>query len=123
MRPGTGDCEVTFKVNSRFDTEPGSSPEEMIGAAHAGCFSMALAFLLQQEGHEPKKISTQAEVTLKKDDDGWTIDSIVLTSKAEVPGIDREAFMRLANEAKAGCPVSRALSAVDIDLNPELDAS
>jgi osmotically inducible protein OsmC len=123
MKPGSSDCQSGYSTGSRFESDGGSSPEEMIGAAHAGCFSMALAHQLQQEGHEPESINTSAEVTLKQVDDGYSIDRVDLTTNARIPGIDRETFANLAHKAKEGCPVSKALSAVTINLNAVLDES
>lgn len=123
MKAGSSDCQSSYSTGSRFESSGGSSPEEMIGAAHAGCFSMALAHQLQQEGHEPESINTSAEVTLKKVDDGYSIDRVDLTTNARIPGIDRDTFMDLANKAKAGCPVSKALSGIAINLNANLDES
>lgn len=123
MKPGSSDCRSSYSTGSRFASDGGSSPEEMIGAAHAGCFSMELAHQLQQEGHEPESISTSTEVTLKQVEDGYLIDRVDLTTNARIPGIDRETFMSLANKAKEGCPVSKALAGVTINLNANLDES
>jgi osmotically inducible protein OsmC len=100
----------TFK--SRFEDGPGSNPEQLIAAAHAACFSMALSNLLAQAGTPPDSIQTDATVTLRRIDDKPTIATIALVTVGRVPGIDEAAFIEHANAAKAGCPVSRALAAV-----------
>src|SRR4051794_41071512 len=108
----------TFK--SRFEDGPGSNPEQLIAAAHAACFSMALSNILAQAGNPAESIRTEATVTLRRIDDKPTIATIALVTVGQVPGIDEAAFLEHAQAAKAGCPVSRALAAV-----PEitLDAS
>ncbi len=108
----------TFK--SRFEDGPGSNPEQLIAAAHAACFSMALSNLLAQAGHPPESVHTEAMVTLRPVDGAPTITKIALVTVGRVPGVDEDAFKEHAAAAKAGCPVSRALAAV-----PEitLDAS
>ena len=100
----------TFK--SRFEDGPGSNPEQLIGAAHAACFSMALSNLLAQNGTPPDSVRTQATVTLRRVDDRPTITKIDLVTVGTVPGIDEATFTELAQAAKAGCPVSRALAGV-----------
>ncbi|MCQ4322827.1 OsmC family protein [Stutzerimonas stutzeri] len=109
-----------YGFNTRFEGAPGTNPEELIGAAHAGCFSMALSMLLGQAGLTAERISTTAEVTLDKDDKGFSITAIALTLKAKVPGADNEQFQQIANQAKEGCPVSRVLNA-QISLNATLE--
>lgn len=100
----------TFK--SRFEDGPGSNPEQLIAAAHASCFSMALSNLLAQAGFPPESIQTEATVTLRRVDERPTITNIALTTVGRVPGIDDATFQEKAEAAKAGCPVSRALAAV-----------
>src|ERR1700759_1946470 len=100
----------TFK--SRFEDGPGSNPEQLIAAAHAACFSMALSNMLSQGGHPPESVQTNATVTLRPVDGKPTITSIALVTVGKVPGIDEAEFQKLAADAKAGCPVSRALAAV-----------
>jgi osmotically inducible protein OsmC len=100
----------TFK--SRFEDGPGSNPEQLIGAAHAACFSMALSNLLSKAGHPPDSVRTDATVTLRPVDGSPTITTIALVTVGRVPGIDEAEFIEHANAAKAGCPVSRALAAV-----------
>src|ERR1700755_1105866 len=100
----------TFK--SRFEDGPGSNPEQLIGAAHAACFSMALSSALSQGGTPPDSVHTDATVTLRPVDGTPTITKIELVTVGKVPGIDEATFIELANGAKAGCPVSRALAGV-----------
>ena len=100
-----------YGFNTRFENEPGTNPEELIAAAHAACFTMALSFALAKAGHEQGTLDTSAKVTLDKEGDGFTISKSALTLKASVPGIDDAEFQRIAAEAKAGCPVSKLLNA------------
>jgi osmotically inducible protein OsmC len=123
MKLGSGAFEGAYSFASRFEGAAGTTPEELIAAAHAGCFSMALAMLLEQAGYEPRQIKTEAEVTLDQVDDGFKITAIELQTKAEVPGIDADAFEQQAQAAKKGCPVSQALAATRIELKTELNAS
>ena len=109
-----------YGFNTRFEGAPGTNPEELIGAAHAGCFSMALTMMLGQAGLTAERINTTAEVTLDKDDKGFSITAIALTLKAKVPGTDNEQFQQIANQAKEGCPVSRVLNA-QISLDATLE--
>ncbi|HEY3206097.1 MAG TPA: OsmC family protein [Gaiellaceae bacterium] len=112
--------EVTFA--SRFEQPGGkTSPEELIAAAHATCVSMALANGLAQAGHPPKKLDTDAQVTLDQDDGGFSIKAIHLTVRGQVEGLDQEGFRAAADEAKENCPVSKALASVpDITLDAAL---
>ncbi|HUH60084.1 MAG TPA: OsmC family protein [Candidimonas sp.] len=100
-----------YGFKARFEDGPGTNPEELIAAAHASCFSMALSLMLGEAGATPKKIQTQAAVTLEKVGDGFTITSSHLTVVANVPGMDAAQFDSIANQAKAGCPVSKLLNA------------
>lgn len=100
----------TFK--SRFEGGPGSNPEQLIAAAHAACFSMALANMLAEAGHPADSVRTEATVTLRPVDGAPTITRIDLVTEAQVPGLDEAAFIEHASAAKAGCPVSRALASV-----------
>jgi osmotically inducible protein OsmC len=110
----------TFK--SRFEDGPGSNPEQLIAAAHASCFSMALSNLLAQGGNPAESVKTEATVTLRRVDDKPTITKIDLVTVGRVPGIDEAKFVELAQAAKAGCPVSRALAAVsEITLEASLE--
>lgn len=111
----------SFKL--RFVDEDGvngTNPEELIAAAHAGCFTMALSFQLSNAGFVPEELNTDAHLTLEKQDIGFTITGIVLKLQGKVPGISAEQFAELAAGAKAGCPVSRALAAVPITLEAKL---
>ncbi len=120
MRLGSGAFEGKYSFGSRFEQAPGTNPEELIGAAHAGCFSMAFANALSQAGHPPTSIETKAVVHLDRTDAGFAIVGIDLATKAVVPGVSPGDFARIANEAKAGCPVSKALASVPITLDAVL---
>jgi lipoyl-dependent peroxiredoxin len=122
MKPANGP-EVSFTVGTRFAGEKGSNPEELIGAALAGCFSMALSAALGKAGVTPKSIQTSAAVQLDKEGEGFKISSIALTTNAEVPGIDKAKFDSIAEETKKGCPVSKALAATPISLKATLTGS
>ncbi|MDF2488965.1 MAG: OsmC family protein [Pseudomonas sp.] len=100
-----------YGFNTRFEGSPGTNPEELIGAAHAGCFSMALSMILGEAGFTPDRIDTIAEVTLDKQSDGFAITAVHLILKAKVPGASEAQFIEIANKAKAGCPVSKVLNA------------
>ncbi len=118
MKLASGRYEGPYTYASRFEEGAGTNPEELIGAAHAGCFSMFLASLLTNAGFTPDSIHTTASVHLGA---GPTINKIVLDCQAEVPSIDNAKFQELATQAKAGCPVSKALASVDeIVLNAKL---
>jgi osmotically inducible protein OsmC len=104
---------------SRFEGKPGTNPEELIGAAHAGCFTMALSLILGEAGLTAEEMNTQADVTLEKLADGFAITKVHLTLKAKIPGCDKAKFDELAAKAKAGCPVSKLLKA-DITLDASL---
>lgn len=119
MSLGSGAFEGNYTWASRFDTGDGTNPEELIGAAHAGCYSMFLSALITKAGFTPTSIRTTAAVHLEA---GPTITKIELTTEAVVPDLDEAAFMEHALAAKAACPVSKALAAVDIVLNAKLVA-
>lgn len=108
---------------SRFEEGEGTNPEELIGAAHAGCFSMALAVSLSKSGHPPEFIETSADVTIERVDGAQTITSIVLNTSARVPGLAESEFEAMAQDAKKDCPVSRALAGTEISLNAKLVSS
>jgi len=126
-RTGTGDlssdsgvlASTPYSFRSRFENEKGTNPEELIAAAHAGCFTMALAFRLDAAGYPPTELNTEAAVTLEKDAEGFRISLSALTLRANVPNLDQETFDRLARAAEKNCPVSRVLSA-EITLDAEL---
>ncbi|RPF71258.1 OsmC family protein [Aurantiacibacter spongiae] len=100
-----------YGFSTRFEDEPGTNPEELIAAAHASCFTMALSFALARAGHERGTLSTTAKVTLEKDGDGFKVSRSDLTLTGEVAGIEKAEFETLANEAKANCPISKLLDA------------
>ena len=112
--------EGPYSFASRFENGEGTNPEELIAAAHAGCFSMALSAILSGAGHTPNSVRTTAKVSVEKIGDGFTITKSHLTTEGDVPGIDEATFVKHANEAKAGCPVSRALAGVEITLEAKL---
>jgi osmotically inducible protein OsmC len=120
MKLGSGAFEGSYSFPSRFEEGPGSNPEELIGAAHAGCFSMALSHILSEAGHIPDVVHTTAKVHIDKVEDGFKITSIELVTQAKVPGIDEETFQEKAEAAKEGCPVSQALAGTEIKLQAEL---
>ena len=109
-----------YGFNTRFGDEKGTNPEELIAAAHAGCFTMALAFQLSGAGKPPEKLDTRADVSLEQVEGGWKIASVALTLKAKVPGLSKDEFQKLAETAKANCPVSKVLNAT-ITLNATLE--
>ncbi|MCG8707773.1 OsmC family protein [Brenneria sp. 4F2] len=109
-----------YGFNTRFEGKPGTNPEELIGAAHAGCFSMALSLMLGEEGHTPESIDTTADVSLDKVGGGFAITKIALSSTVKLPGIDEAAFDKIIQKAKAGCPVSQLLNA-EITLDYKLN--
>ncbi|MDH3403968.1 MAG: OsmC family protein [Acidobacteriota bacterium] len=120
MKLGSGAYEGKYSFGSRFEQDPGTNPEELIAAAHAGCFSMALASALGKAGFAPASVSTSARAHLEITDKGPAITRIELTCEAAVPGIDDAAFQEQAAGAKANCPVSKALAGVDIQLQATL---
>ena len=120
VKLGSGAFEGQYSFASRFEEGTGTNPEELIGAAHAGCFSMALAAGLTKAGLKPTRISTTAQVSLEKVGEGFKITTIELETEAEVPDIDQSAFLDHAESAKQNCPVSQALAGVDIKLNAKL---
>jgi osmotically inducible protein OsmC len=108
-----------YSFRTRFENEKGTNPEELIAAAHAGCFTMALAFQLQRAGYSPGELSTEAAVTLEPDGQGFRISRSALTLRAQVPNLDPGTFARLAGDAEKNCPVSRVLNA-EITLDAKL---
>lgn len=112
-------AETAYGFNTRFGDKRGTNPEELIAAAHASCFTMALSNALAQAGHAPESVDTRAEVDLTLDG-GPTISAIRLETRAKVPGIEESRFRAIADDAKQNCPVSKALSAVPITLKAEL---
>lgn len=120
IRLGSGAYQGPYSFQSRFESGTGTNPEELIGAAHAGCFSMALAHGLAQAGHSPKRVHTTAKVHLEKAGDGFAIPRIDLITEADVPGIDAAEFRRQAEDAKENCPVSKVLAGAEITLDARL---
>lgn len=100
-----------YGFNTRFEDAPGTNPEELIGAAHAGCFSMAFSMLLGEENFTPDSIDTKATVTLEKLSDGFAVTAVHLEMRARIPGIEQAKFEDIANKAKSGCPISKLLNA------------
>jgi osmotically inducible protein OsmC len=123
MKFGNGAFEGQYSFASRFEEGTGTNPEELIAAAHAGCFSMAFSNALSKAGFVPTRVQTEARVRLEKVEGGFGITSIELNNESVVPGIDEAQFQEIAEGAKKGCPVSRALAAVDIQLNAKLVGS
>ena len=103
--------DSAYGFSTRFEDEPGTNPEELVAAAHAACFTMALSFALAKAGHEDGTLETSAAVTLDKDGDGFKVTRSDLTLTGSVPGIDAGEFERIANDAKANCPISKLLNA------------
>ena len=120
MKLGSGAFEGKYSFASRFEQGGGTNPEELIAAAHAGCFSMALSAGLGKAGITPTRISTDAKVNFEKVGDGFSITRIDLVTEGDVPGIDEATFIEHAENAKKGCPISRALGAVEITLTAKL---
>ena len=120
MKLGSGAFEGAYSFTSRFEEGTGTNPEELIGAAHAGCFSMALSAGLGRSGFTPKRIQTTAKVHLIKAEDAFKIGKVELSTEAEVPEIDEKTFLEHAEGAKKNCPVSKALAGVEIQLNARL---
>jgi osmotically inducible protein OsmC len=126
-RDGTGDLTTAsgvlsstpYSYKTRFESAPGTNPEELIAAAHAGCFTMALAFGLQGAGFTPTELSTEAAVTLEQEGQGFRIGQSALTLRAQVPNLDEAAFARMAGQAEKNCPVSKVLNA-EITLDAKL---
>jgi len=120
MRLGSGAFSGNYSFSSRFQEGQGTNPEELIGAAHAGCFSMALAHGLAQSGHTPNRIATTAKVRLEKVGEGFKITTIELDTEGDVPGIDPATFQAFADDAKRNCPVSQLLTGAEITLRAKL---
>ncbi len=120
MAFGSGAYEGPYSFSSRFEEGPGTNPEELIAAAHAGCFSMQFSALLEAAGHVPDRVATTATVHLDPDDGGFTITRVHLQSEAEVSGVDEDAFQQTADEAKRTCPVSRLLTGAEITVDARL---
>ncbi len=120
MKMASGSYDGPFTFKSRMENGPGTNPEELIAAAHAGCFSMAFSATLAKSGFSPQRVHTKAAVHFDKVEAGFAITSIDLSTEAEVPGIDNAKFQELAQGAKSGCPVSKALAGTKINLTAKL---
>jgi len=121
MKLGSGAYSGSYSFKSRMENGAGTNPEELIAAAHAGCYSMALSAMLSAAGNVPKRVHTTAKVSFNPVEGGFAITKIELITEAEIPGIDNEKFQKVAQDAKKGCPVSKALAAVpEITLNAKL---
>jgi lipoyl-dependent peroxiredoxin len=128
-RDGAGDLTTAstvlnrtpYSFKTRFEDEPGTNPEELLAAAHAGCFTMAVAFALQQAGLTPLELSTEAAVSLDPDGPGFKISKSALTLRAKIPGIDDAKFQEIAKGAEQNCPISKVLNA-EITLDAKLEA-
>jgi lipoyl-dependent peroxiredoxin len=120
MKLGSGAYQGAYSFASRFENGTGTNPEELIAAAHAGCFSMALAHGLSQAGFPPQRVHTTAKIHLEKTDAGFAIPRIDLQTEAKVPRIDEATFRQQAETAKKNCPVSKLLAAAQINLDAKL---
>lgn len=121
VKLGSGAFSGPYGFRSRFESGPGTNPEELIGAAHAGCFSMALSAELSAAGHPPTRIHTTASVQLDKEGPGFAIKHIALATTAVVPGLTADQFQKHAESAKKNCPVSKALAGTEISLQAKLE--
>jgi lipoyl-dependent peroxiredoxin len=117
---GNGAFQAAYSFASRFEDGKGTNPEELLGAAHAGCFAMALSLILGKAGFKPDYVDATAHVTISPQGEGFKITKSRLVCEAGVPGIDSVTFMRHAESAKAGCPVSQALAGTEITLEARL---
>jgi lipoyl-dependent peroxiredoxin len=122
IRLGSGAFEGKYSFSTRFEDQPGTNPEELVGAAHAGCFTMAFNARLSAAGHPAHSVATTAEVHMDKVGGGMVITGITLTTVADVAGITQEQFLTIAEDAKANCIISKALAAVPITLHATLAA-
>ena len=120
MKMQSGAYEGKYSFGSRFEEDPGTNPEELIAAAHAGCFSMALSGALTKSGFIPERVETTAKAHLERVGEGFQITRIQLSCQATIPEIDDATFQEIAAGAKTGCPVSQALAGVDISLDAQL---
>ncbi|MBV8282211.1 MAG: OsmC family protein, partial [Candidatus Eremiobacteraeota bacterium] len=120
MRFGSGAFDGAYSFDSRFGDGKGTNPEELIAAAHAGCFSMATAAALTRAGYPPRSIDTNATLTIEQKPEGYRITSIALDTKADVPGIEESQFKAIVDETKRTCPVSVALASVNVTLTAAL---
>jgi osmotically inducible protein OsmC len=122
VKLGDAGLETAYSFHSRFEDGVGTNPEELLGAAHAGCFSMAFSADLGRAGYDPEWIQTDAEVHFQKLEQGWRVTKITLHTEAKVPGLDENEFQEIAQASKIGCPISNALGSVDVSLEAKLIA-
>lgn len=118
--PGSGDFRTSYSRRSRFESGPGSNPEELLGGAHAACFSMAMSLALSGAGHQPEHVETEAKVHIDPVEGGFRITRIELETRAKVEGIDQATFEEFADRAKRTCPVSVAMAGTEISLTARL---
>ncbi len=123
LKSASDNVQGKYSAASRFEDGTGTNPEELIAAAHAGCYSMALSAELAGAGHPPTSVDTRAAVTIEKQGAGFAITGITLSTKGIVPGIGKDDFLKIAEQAKTACPVSKALASVPITLEAELVSS
>jgi lipoyl-dependent peroxiredoxin len=103
--------ETPYSFRTRFENEKGTNPEELVAAAHAGCFSMTVAFVMEAAGYTPTELNVEAAVTIDPEDQGFRINHSALTLRAKIPGLDKVAFVQMVSEAEKNCPVSKVLNA------------
>ncbi len=120
VKTNSGVVDHPYSFATRFEGAKGTNPEELIGAAHSACFSMAFSHMLASAGHVPTRVTTKADVSLDKVGEGFKIVKIMLTTEGVVPGIDEATFQDIAEKAKSGCPISVALSATPMELKATL---
>jgi len=123
MRLGRAGAEMPFSLKSRVADVNGTNPEELLGAAHAGCFSMALSSLLEEAGHQVRSVNTDATVTLEESGGSYSISKVALRTRGDVDGMTADEFAALADEAKATCPVSKLFASAEITLSATLEIS
>ena len=123
MKMASGAYEGPYSFSSRFQEGTGTNPEELLAAAHSGCFSMAFSKALSDAGHIPNRVHTTARVHLEKGDSGFSVTRIELSTEADVPGMDEDTFQKTAESAKNNCPVSRLFKGADISVNAKLVSS
>ena len=119
---GSGKVAAEYSYGTRFSGDPGTNPEELLGAAHAACFTMALSAVLTRAGHPPASLDTTAQVHLDREAAGPSISAIELTTAGKVPGVAQADFAKYASEAKEACPLSKALKAVPISMQATLES-
>jgi lipoyl-dependent peroxiredoxin len=117
----SGFVKAGYSFGTRFSGDPGTNPEELLAASHAACFTMALSLALTREGHPPESIDTTARVHLRRENQGFDVPTVELTTNVKTSGLDPDEFQRLAKGAKENCPISRALRAVEISLTANLN--